>query len=192
MVKKLTLPIALKTLPEGKKSLLICRIELEKVQELGKKFRWKNPGRCLVCGSTRLWGHGFVLRYFFGFASGVWIKRWRCPECGSVHTVRPESFLPGMQYPKSTQRSSLESKLAGKSFLKTVSRQIQQHWWRTFRHLCRESGNWTDLRKFLTEHLLPDQLPVTKRRIYRASWPTAVSPYLPFALTVRPPPFSFE
>ncbi|WP_324292698.1 hypothetical protein [Marispirochaeta sp.] len=106
--------------------------------------------------------------------------------------MRPESFLPGMQYPKSTQRSSLESKLAGKSFLKTVSRQIQQHWWRTFRHLCRESGNWTDLRKFLTEHLHPGQLPVTKRRIYRASWPTAVSPYLPFALTVRPPPFSLE
>jgi RNA-directed DNA polymerase len=50
--------------------------------------------------------------------------------CGSY--LQAEQFLPGMQYPVQTQKSSLEAKLAGKPFLQAVPRQIQQHWWKAF------------------------------------------------------------
>ena len=82
---KLTLPTALKITPEGEKTLLMCRIDLEKIQGLGKQFPWKNPKNCPCCSASRLWGHGYVLRYFVGVALGLWMKRWRCPDCGAVH-----------------------------------------------------------------------------------------------------------
>lgn len=177
--------------PRGK-TLLICRIDLEKVQELGKHFRWEKPGTCPACGSSRLWGHGFVLRFFFGFAFGLWMKRWRCPDCGAVHTARPADYIPGMQYSYSVQKASIEVKLAGKSFLKTISRQNQQHWWKNFLSRSRESANWTCLHTFFRKGRETGQLPVTKRPIYRESWPAAVAPYLSFAVTVKPRPFNLE
>ena len=192
MVQKLELPIALKSLPKEKKSILICRIDLEKVQESGKGFRWKNPGSCPKCNNTRLWGHGYVLRYFFGFTFGLWMKRWRCPECGSVHTARPKEYTPGMQYPTEKMRESLKAKLLGKPFLKTIPRQNQQHWIKTFLYRCRERSNWNDGVSILENCNKFDQLPVTKRRIYSVNWPAAVIPYLPFAVTVKKPHFKLE
>lgn len=176
----------------GEQILLICRIDLKKIQELEKRFPWKHPGGCPFCGSSRLWGHGFVLRNFFGFATGLWLKRWRCPDCGAVHTCRPAAYLPGMQYPVNIQRKSIETKLEGKPFLKSIPRQSQQHWWRTFLSRCRETGNWSNPRTFHETNLKIGQLRVSKRNNYYKSWSKAVSPYLPFALTVRPPPFTLE
>jgi hypothetical protein len=172
-------PLLLKPHPQrGQITLLICRIVLEKLQALGKQFHWKKPECCPECGSIRLWGHGFVLRQFVGFAQGLWMKRYRCPDCHAVHTCRPEQFLPGMQYPVQTQKSSLEAKLAGKPFLQAVPRQIQQHWWKAFLTRCREAGNWSDPLNFLCQWTGFGQLPVTIRRIYRESWPTVGTPYL--------------
>lgn len=165
---------------------------MKKVQELGKHFKWKHPGTCPACGSSRLWGHGFALRFFFGFACGLWMKRWRCPDCKAVHTSRPEGFLLGMQYPRQVQQESLEAKLAGKPFLRSIARQPQQHWWKTFLTLCRETANWEPPRRYLKKKLENGQLPVSKRRIYHESRPTADTPYLPFAVTVQPRPFNLE
>jgi hypothetical protein len=97
-----------------------------------------------------------------------------------------------MQYPIQTQKSSLEAKLAGMPFLRAVSRQIQQHWWKAFLARCREAGNWSDPLNFLCQWTGFGQLPVTIRRIYRESWPTVGTPYLCFALTVKKRPFSLE
>jgi hypothetical protein len=86
-------PLLLKPHPQrGQITLLICRIVLEKLQALGKQFHWKKPECCPECGSIRLWGHGFVLRQFVGFAQGLWMKRYRCPDCHAVHTCRPKQI----------------------------------------------------------------------------------------------------
>ncbi len=98
VVMKFALPTAKKPSPKGKNTILICRMDLEIIQAFGKHFKWKNPGICPNCIGARLWGHGFVLRYFAGFVCGLWMKRWRCPDCGSVHTVRPEEFSPCCKY----------------------------------------------------------------------------------------------
>ena len=180
-------------IPQGEQYLLlICRIDLEIIQEAGKGFRWKKPERCPSCRGTRLWGHGYVLRYFFGFTRGLWMKRWRCPECASVHTVRPEPFSPGVHYPRSVQLDSLEAKLTGKPFLNTISRQVQQHWHKIFRVLCARWENWPDARTFFDTVVVTGQLAVTKKRIYRENRPHSRHPYLPFALTIKPPYVSLE
>jgi len=120
------------------------------------------------------------------------MKRWRCPDCGAVHTARPEQYCPGVHYPKSLQLESIIAKLSGHPFVKTISRQAQQHWLRVFQHICRRMENWVEPDTVLAGLLRIGQFHLTKRRIYTASWPEALAPYLPFALTVRAPPFSLE
>jgi hypothetical protein len=39
----------------------------------------------------RLWGHGHVPRYLDALVEPVWVKRWRCPVCRAVHTLRPDT-----------------------------------------------------------------------------------------------------
>lgn len=174
------------------KLLLLCRINLEKIQEQGKDFPWQRPGACPACGGARVWGHGFVLRYFFGYGEGLWMKRWRCPDCGGVHTSRPPEYTPGIQYRRDLQIRSLQAKLSGLPFLSEISRQVQQHWQKLFERLCRRHANWSDRQSVLDHLCLTGQFHLTKRRIYRKSHPEAAPPYLPFALTTKRPSFSLE
>lgn len=132
-----------------------------------------------------------MLRYFADYVCGLWMKRWRCPHCGSVHTARPEEFSPCCQYSREQQRDSIYTKLSGKPFLKTINRQIQQHWMKTFRIICSRTANWNNPTVIL-QHLQNKQFHITKRRIYSASWPGACAPYLPFAVTVKQPQFKLE
>jgi hypothetical protein len=175
-----------------KKTLLICRLNLQKIQELGKQFLWKHPKICPQCNGDRLWGHGFVLRYFISFVTGLWMKRWRCPDCGAVHTARPQQYSPGVHYPRDQQQTSITAKLKGQPFVKTIPRQVQQHWLKIFHHISKRTANWEAPDTVFKDLLQTGQFHLTKRRIYSASRPQTDAPYLSFALTVKPPHFSLE
>ena len=164
-----------------KNLLLIIRIVLEKVQALGKEFPWKKPRGCPSCGGIRLWGHGYVLRYFHNFSQGLWLKRYRCPECGAVHTVRPIEYSPGFQYPWETIRISLEQKQGGGIFLPEVSRQCQQYWLKAYRFQLKRIKH--DIRY---QPVPKSQKQVTFRLFYHEMTFSSQSPYLPFAVTTRP------
>lgn len=165
---------------------------MEKIQELGKKIQWKNPGSCPNCKGHRLWGHGFVLRYFAGFDFGLWMKRWRCPDCSAVHTTRPEEYSPGCQYTREKQINSIYAKLSGNPFLKTINRQLQQHWFKTFKIISMRMENWGEPFALLMQQTQNNHFYLTNRRIYSANWPEACEPYLPFAVTVKQPQFKLE
>ena len=124
--------------------LLIIRLSLEKLQVLGKDFPWKKPSSCLECGCLRLWGHGYVRRYFHGFTSGLWIKRYRCPECHAVHTLRHEGYSPGFQYSWATINHSIRVKTHCKTFLKLISRQCQQYWFKAHQFQKKRQENFID------------------------------------------------
>jgi len=88
------------------------------------------------------------------------VKRYRCPECGAVHTCRPEAFLRALRYRAAVVVSALREKIAGKKWLQSVSRQAQQYWYRSLRRFC--SGintRWTlsldDLGWFCRTRLCP-------------------------------------
>lgn len=99
----------------------------------GKLFSWPRPAWCPRCGSVRLWGHGFVTRYFDGVDGSLPMKRWRCPDCGAVHTCRPAEFWRRFLASIDTIIESLTAKMAGRCWDKSLSRQRQQYWLHGFR-----------------------------------------------------------
>ncbi len=161
--------------------ILICRIDLEELKDSGKEFPWINPDSCPCCGGYRLWGHGFVLRYFHGYTAGLWLKRYRCPDCHTVHTLRPEKYSLGFQYPWKEIQSSLEQKLKGLTFRIELSRQCQQYWMKALLFQQKRVSNWPGPIEFPL-----NQKQVTFRLNYREIPYRVAPPYLPFAVTVRP------
>ena len=170
--------------PKGGKTLLLfLRIDLQKIQELGKKFSWEKPNICPSCKSVRLWGHGYVLRYFYGYVFGIWMKRWRCPDCGAVHTVRPCEFPVGFQYPNKIINRSLLIKLEGHPFVLDIPRQNQQYWMRALKFQCSQLENWLCPLEYFKTFILNGQKQITFRLKYRKIYHTSDPPYLPFAVT---------
>jgi len=101
---------------------------------LGKKYPWSKPDRCPKCGSYRIWGHGFVLACFDGYSQPLWLKRYRCPDCGCVMRLRPEGYFKRFQASISVIRSSIVSKVCWNKWVGGIGRSRQCHW---FRSLCR-------------------------------------------------------
>ena len=119
----------------GRHLLLVLHVavDVQRLVELGKKYPWPRPARCLSCTSSRLWGHGYVRRYFEGFINPLWIRRLRCPDCGTVYTLRPDLFYRGFRYSVRTTLSSLVSKITDHCWLPFLPRQNQQYWYRGLR-----------------------------------------------------------
>ena len=113
--------------------VLHVAVDVQRLVQLGKKYPWPRPGRCLSCSSSRIWGHGYVQRYFEGFVHPLWIKRLRCPDCRTVYTLRPDLFYKGFQYTILTILSSLMAKIADGHWLVYLPRQNQQYWFRGLR-----------------------------------------------------------
>lgn len=163
--------------------LLIIRTVLQNIQLLGREFPWERPGCCPRCGNCRLWGHGFVLRYFHGFAEGLWLRRWRCPECRGVHTARPLDYPPGSAYPAHLRNQSILTKLEGGSFLTGIPRQVQQYWMRSFEFTRRRYENWLPAMSFLSKRIIAGHQPVSFSLKYRVIPSGLDPPYLDFAVT---------
>jgi len=74
---------------------MICFVvvKLKDVLEQGKSYSWIRPKLCPHCRQSHVWGHGFVLAYFDGFLEGIYLRRWRCPECGCVIRMKPTGYF---------------------------------------------------------------------------------------------------
>jgi len=113
--------------------VLHVTVDVKRLSELGKKYPWPRPKCCLSCKSPRVWGHGYVRRYFEGFIHPLWVKRLRCRDCRTVYTLRPDFFYRGFQYSLMTILSSLLSKISDHRWLSCIPRQNQQYWYRGLR-----------------------------------------------------------
>lgn len=133
-----------------------------------------------------------MLRYFIGFKTGIWMKRWRCPDCKAVHTTRPIQYCPGIQYTRHQQVLSLFSKLSRNYFLKSIPRQTQQHWRKLFLRQLHKKNNWGNPIGYLQNKLKTGQFWLTKRTILYENWSSAIAPYLSFALTTKGQSFRLE
>lgn len=118
---------------QGMSLILYLSVDCSEISRVGKGFGWPRPSRCPGCRGSRLWGHGYVRRFFDGTADALWMKRWRCPDCGAVHTMRPETHWRGFWADRTTILASLESKESGRRWLAHLGRERQQYWWRGFR-----------------------------------------------------------
>jgi hypothetical protein len=148
--------------PSTKSDSLILHFDLDvkRLVEEGKNFSWPRPEQCPRCQGLRLWGHGYVQRYFEGLPEAVWIKRYRCPECKAVHTSRPERFYKGFYYSILTILLSILNRIIHSRWLKCLSRQVQQYWYQGFRFQASRHSNRKDpdikaCRELFNQNLIP-------------------------------------
>lgn len=92
--------------------ILYVPVLLKEIYQQGRKYPWKRPEACLRCQHYRVWGHGFVQRYFDGFATCLYLKCYRCPNCRCVITLRPATHFSRIRSSKETIRSHLCHRLA--------------------------------------------------------------------------------
>jgi hypothetical protein len=110
--------------------ILHVSVDVKALFELGKKYPWPRPVRCLICLSLRVWGHGYVQRYFEGYTQPLWMKRLRCPDCHTVYTLRPDCFYPRFRYSIWAVFSSLLNRIAYCHPIPCLPRQNQQYWYK--------------------------------------------------------------
>ena len=148
--------------PSTKSKTLILHfaVDVKRLVEEGKDFCWPRPERCPRCEGRRLWGHGYVRRYFEGWSERIWIKRYRCPDCRAVHTLRPERFYKGFYYSTWTILASILNRIVHNRWLRCLSRQVQQYWWRGLRRQASRFQNVKvpdsfALMRLLSEGIIP-------------------------------------
>ena len=82
--------------PKTEQMILPINLDLKKISQLGKNYRWPRPRSC-NCGNPMVWGHGFVLVCFAGFSHPLVIRRYRCPLCRCVIRLRPKGYFARIQ-----------------------------------------------------------------------------------------------
>lgn len=112
-------------------------MSVKEIFRLGRKCSFPKPRLCLRegCGSTRIWGHGFVERYFDDCDGPVELRRWRCPDCGAVYIMRPFGYWPRHRTPIRIVMKCLCHRIQ-RGFWNVApgfSRQRQRHWLRALR-----------------------------------------------------------
>lgn len=150
-----------------------------------KKYRWFAPARCPSCKEHIVWGHGYVLRYFQGFVKGLWMKRWRCPACYSVHTARPLEYPPGFQYREETIYKSIFRKLDNRTYIPDIPYQTQQYWLKAITFQSLRFNNFTTLNTFFTDAVDSGEYKVTFRLNLNTILCRGDPPHLIFAMKTR-------
>lgn len=80
---------------------------LKEIVDKAKDYPWPKPAQCPRCHRKRLWGHGFVLAWFDECGSSVYLRRYRCPECGCVIKLKPEGYFNRFQASIQAIRTSI-------------------------------------------------------------------------------------
>jgi hypothetical protein len=165
--------------------ILYFDIDVKLLEQMGEGYPWPRPPWCPRCRSPRLWGHGYVGRFFDGFEKALLLKRYRCPDCGAVHTLRPQFHDRRFQVIWFTIFLSLLKKITHGRWLVGISRQRQQYWWRGFKKHASRKQNFvpetalaTLIVLFEAEHLL-----ATHSLTHYERRPLGESPHRRFAAT---------
>lgn len=110
--------------------ILLRKICFKELSEQGRDFNWDKHD-CEICQRS-MWGHGFVTRYFADFYGALLLKRFRCPKCRVVVTVRPEGHWPRVRSSIASIYAMLLSRLTTGSWSVATLRQRAGHWLRRF------------------------------------------------------------
>ena len=120
--------------PNNQCALLILLVEVcvKMIFEMGREFPWPRPSRCPRC-KGRVWGHGFVQACFDGFVEPLWLRRYRCPDCGMVMRMRPEGYFSRFQTSVAEIRSRLSQRIRSGRWPPGLSHRRQGHWMRALK-----------------------------------------------------------
>ena len=143
--------------------IISVRANLNEIFDQGRKFKWIKPCKCPRCGSVRLWGHGFVLAYFDGFAQGLLLRRFRCPDCRCLIRMKPEGYFSRFRAGIAKIRDSLSLRLLSGNWLKDLSGSRQRHWLKALkRKTAAFFGSGTALIEAFDRLMKKGQIPVSR------------------------------
>ena len=126
--------------------IFFTKITIEELSKNGKDHKW-GKYFCDKC-QRNMWGHGFVMRYFAEASGEIYLKRYRCPDCSTVVTTRPETHWKSIRSSIQAIYEALKSKLAGFWPL-GFPRHRGQHWLKSFVNLAKME-NQENLPSFLS------------------------------------------
>ena len=113
--------------------ILYCDVDVKLLQEVGKGYPWPPPQRSPCCGGGRLWRHGFVPRYVDEYPEQLLMLKYRCADCGSVHTMRPSDYDRRFRAQWLTIFIVLLIKILTGRWSSEFSKERQRYWMRGFR-----------------------------------------------------------
>ena len=87
------------------------------------------PCNCPDC-NQKLWSHGFRDRNLEN--TKIILKRYRCPRCTKVISIKPEGMLDYFQSLMDTMLSTIENRLSSTTWPTRMPRQRAGHWIRAF------------------------------------------------------------
>jgi len=103
----------------------------------GRNFLWQRPSECPKCANWKVWGHGHVQRNFEGFSVPLWLKRYRCPECGCIIQMRPSSHFSRFQSSREVIRFALARRISHGKWPPGQFSGRMRHWLRNLRRQIR-------------------------------------------------------
>ena len=111
------------------------------------------------------------------------MKRYRCPDCGAVHTVRPDTHWRGFWASRRLILICLVRKLKKDRWLQRLSRQRQQYWWKGFRKQAARYSGILDFSEALRELVRHPVIVSTHSLQYTEMTSVLDPPYRIFAVT---------
>jgi len=152
--------------PNSQCALLILQVAVcvKMIFEMGREFPWPRPSRCPRC-KGRVWGHGFVPACFDGFMEPLWLRRYRCPDCGVVMRMRPEGYFSRFQTSVAVIRDRLSHRVRTGRWPPGLSHRRQGHWMRALKRrvLAYLGETWMDrLMEGFELFLARSQIPVSR------------------------------
>jgi len=144
--------------------ILLVNVVLKNIFDLGRDFVWPRPDKCPRCEHNTVWGHGFVDALFDGFNAPLLLKRYRCPSCGCVITLRPDTHFSRFQASIETIRLSLSSRINKKQWIPGPSTSRQRHWFNNIKKKIAAylTNSWDKGIMAAFDHFLKtDQVPVS-------------------------------
>jgi len=127
------------------KMIIFVPVVLKDIFEQGREYDWKRPADCPKCNHYKVWSHGFVQRFFDDFVTFLLLKCYRCPNCGCIITLRPDSHFTRIQASKETIRYSLHLRLTTDKWPPGLSLSRQRHWLNNLRRRIKAllTDTWT-------------------------------------------------
>ena len=112
-------------------------VSLKAIFFQGRDFLWQRPAKCLRCANWIVWSHGYVQRNFEGFSVPLWLRRYRCPECGCIIQMSPSSHFSRFQSSRNAIRSALVQRISDEKWPPGQVSGRMRHWLRNLRRQIR-------------------------------------------------------
>jgi len=124
--------------------IIFVPVLLKDIFEQDRDFVWERPLCCPKRNHYKVWSHGFVERIFDGFSTALLLKCYRCPFCGCVITLRPDTHFSRFQASKDTILFFISERLKRGRWPPAQSHSRHRHWLRNLKKQikARLSDTW--------------------------------------------------